>query len=133
MSISDYYGLDGKPISQREWLAMREKPENRVVERTQVGTWLVSTVWLGLDHGFGYSKKPLIFETKVFDRTLEGLEDSRKTYERVGLKPPSPDGILGPEALQQRYATIEEARQGHEAACIAAANGLLTEREVSAE
>lgn len=50
----------------------------------------VSTVWLGLDHGFG-NAKPLIFETMVFDRH-------------------------GHDVYQARYSTEEEARIGHERA-----------------
>lgn len=48
----------------------------------------VSTVWLGLDHNFGDSGDPLIFETMVFEES--------ETHE-----------------LCWRYSTEEQARQGH--------------------
>jgi hypothetical protein len=85
-----YYGWDGQPISQEEWLAGFAEP--RHVDRTDLGKLGdVSTVWLGLDHRFG-SGPPLIFETMVFG----GPEDQ----------------------YQERYSTAEQARQGHEAVVI---------------
>lgn len=67
------------------------------VDQTQVGPYWISTVWLGWDHGFGMSERPLIFETMVFavDR-----DDPTIT-------------TLGPDIDGRRYGTIEEARQGH--------------------
>lgn len=87
---SMYYGWDGKPITQEVWLANFAEP--RHVDRTDLGKLGdVSTVWLGLDHSFGYGP-PLIFETMVFG----GPEDQ----------------------YQERYSTVEEARIGHEATVI---------------
>ena len=41
----------------------------------------VSTVWLGLDHGWGSSEKPVIFETMVFGKDLDPLLcDSQERY-----------------------------------------------------
>ena len=54
------------------------------------GKW-VSTVWLGLDHGF-HGGKPIIFETMVFDK--EGT---------------------GEDLDQDRYTTEQQAREGHAA------------------
>ena len=49
----------------------------------------VSTVWLGLDHGFGMGGPPLIFETMIFGD--HGVSDHG----------------------QWRYSTEQAARQGH--------------------
>ncbi len=62
-----------------------------MVEQTEVDDYLISTVWLGLDHGFGQTAEPLIFETMVF-----------KAGDMSGLE-------------QRRYASEDEARAGHAA------------------
>lgn len=41
---------------------------NRTVDKTTVGPYLVSTVFLGLDHSFNDHGPPLIYETMTFDR-----------------------------------------------------------------
>jgi hypothetical protein len=67
-----YYKRDGTPYPEgdegflemaRDWEDLGKK----VVMKTEL-PWggEVSTVWLGLDHGF-MSSRPLIFETIVFD------------------------------------------------------------------
>ena len=47
------------------WAKFFDKIENRIVEKTELNSCEVSTVFLGLDHGFGYAKK-LLFETMAF-------------------------------------------------------------------
>ena len=42
-----------------------QKPSARIVEQTRVGSWLVSTIFTGIDHAFGTGEKRL-FETVVF-------------------------------------------------------------------
>ena len=68
---------------------------NRPVRKNEV--W-VSTVWLGLDHGYR-ATVPIIFETKVFADDVPLWDD-----------------------FEERYSTEEEARQAHESivACIRA-------------
>jgi hypothetical protein len=51
---------------------------------------LVSTIFLGLDHGFGLTARPLLFETMVFDAS-------------------------GEITTCHRYATRAEAQDGHHA------------------
>ena len=89
MKIMCYYGLDGQPISDEEWTNMRRGGGDWIVGRTIVG-WdpdvSVSTVLLGLDHGFG-DGPPLIFETMIFGGEHAGD--------------------------QWRYGTKEEAERGH--------------------
>ena len=62
-----YYDKDGSPIT--DVLAWAEKFEDRGYKRVAHTTLpdgkQVSTVWLGLDHGWG-TGPPLIFETMVF-------------------------------------------------------------------
>lgn len=63
----DYYDREGNPLDDAEFMRLFSKGESyRRVARDEVGKYLVSTVWLGIDHGFG-EVGPLIFETMVFE------------------------------------------------------------------
>jgi len=91
--MTDKYILKGKtpiPISNTiAWGEWFENGSNRRVAEDIVEGVRVSTVFLGLDHSFGEGP-PLLFETMVF----------------------------GESPLQEecvRYATWEEAEQGHKA------------------
>lgn len=48
---------------------------NRHVGRTLSGDVYVSTVFLGVDHRFGASGPPLLFETMVFGGPLDGEQE----------------------------------------------------------
>lgn len=86
-----HFDKQGAPISMNEWIRLFEDYGYKVVARSSLpGGGFVSTVWLGLDHGYGGRR--LIFESMVFETGDE---------ER--------DGDC------DRYATIEEAQAGHEA------------------
>jgi len=91
----DWYVLDGKkPVKEPDLLkaaAAMEKAD-RVVAKTKVGRAEVSTVFLGLDHG--WNGKPALFETMIFD-----LPDGHELSE-----------------YQARYSTWEEAEEGHKQA-----------------
>jgi hypothetical protein len=83
------YVLDGHvPLEEPHllvwgrWLEMA----NRSVADETVGDVRISTVFLGLDHGFG-ARRPILFETMVFG------------------------GPLDQEC--ERYATWDEAEEGH--------------------
>lgn len=86
-----YYDRDGNRITQREWAShLDDMKYKRVAETTLPdGRW-ISTVWLGLDHNF-MDGPPLIFETMVFPNKTKLLEIDMK-----------------------RYASLEDARLGHE-------------------
>lgn len=79
-----HYDRQGKRISMRQWIALGiwdEQNDNayRRVARTKIGSCLISTVWLGIDHGY---EEPLIFETMVFP---ESEEQHRYTTEEEAL------------------------------------------------
>ena len=86
-----YYYLRGKEIMSTQdpmkWEREFRRYGNRVVGRTIVGGSEVSTVFLGIDHGFTSSGPPILFETMVFG----GKHDD----------------------YTMRYATWEEAEKGH--------------------
>lgn len=88
-----YYDRKGKKISLQDWmmfLSCETADPRRVALDEFPGGSRVSTVWLGLDHSFG-AGPPLIFETMVF-----GGED----FDDLDM---------------ERYATEEEAIEGHKA------------------
>ena len=93
--MSEFYILDENkkpiPATIEEWGKMFEDPARKQVacSKSDRGI-LVSTVFLGMDHGFGESP-PILFETMIFGG--EHDED------------------------QWRYATWDEAVAGHKAAC----------------
>lgn len=64
--MAEYYDREGKPIDMDTWLSLWRDVTYKVIRKTMVGDVLVSTVWLGIDHAFGYSERPLIFETMLF-------------------------------------------------------------------
>ena len=62
-----YYDLDGEPMTLMEWAAAFEDHKKKIVRQSLVTNevWL-STVWLGIDHGFTFTGAPVIFETMIF-------------------------------------------------------------------
>lgn len=93
-----YYDRAGQPIDAERISQLLVDHEYRRVAETTVGPYWVSTIWLGVDHGFpltgpGRPRKPVIFETMVF----------------------APDGDAPWADIDcRRYCTEDEARAGHE-------------------
>ena len=89
--MSERYKLNGhKPVPVAdllEWAWWIETAERRVAEN-RVGTYRVSTVFLGLNHNWLPAGKPILFETMVFG-----------------------PGSLNGETV--RYETWEQAKAGH--------------------
>lgn len=82
------------------WAVWFEEIDNRRVLEDQVAEFWISTVFLGLDHSFGITGPPILFETMVFDRahtvSLFGRERSAAV-----------------DRYTCRYATWDEAVAGH--------------------
>jgi hypothetical protein len=107
----DCYDRDGNPISLAEWGALRDDPEYRTLARDEPDGYLVSTVWLGLDHGWGLGI-PVIFETMVFaPATPESRARESRWYGEPSESEYDFDGIY-----QDRYATEAGALAGHDQA-----------------
>ena len=101
-----YFDIDGKPIPLMTWARMQDMEHKRVAEDTiedGVRKYWVSTVWLGLDHNFGFSGPPLIFETMVFD------------VDKTRIKVTEPGAWE--DLMMDRYATKEQALTGHQMIC----------------
>lgn len=96
----EYIGRRGELLTLEEWAAKLADIDYKRVASDEVGPLWVSTVWLGLDHGFGRAGPPIIFETMAFPR-VEGRKREGSEWAE----------LLGP----WRYATEEEALRGHRA------------------
>lgn len=93
-------GEDGKTpfpepdlLKWAEWLDGGKGVERRRVGRDTIGRFLISTVFLGLDHRFFNEGLPILFETMVFDRDGE---------------------TPGAELFGTRYCIWDEAKAGHD-------------------
>ena len=102
MTLGDrgrYYVLDGheprRVANVLEW-ARQFEFGRRQVGFTDLTYATISTVFLGVDHGFSSEGPPILFETMVFANPKPG--------ERF---PEELDGMM------QRYATWDEAEAGH--------------------
>jgi hypothetical protein len=58
--MSLYFDRDGFPISGEQWGSLHNDFKYKIVMQDEVGGWLISTVWLGLDHGFDKTSAPTI-------------------------------------------------------------------------
>ena len=91
--MTRWYILKGEEIVPSdivEYSKWCEKNDmDRIIAKTNVDDACVSTVFLGLDHSHGLDGAPILFETMIFG----GKHDQ----------------------LQWRYASLEEAKLGHEA------------------
>lgn len=84
---------DGKMVPEPDmmkWSEWYHTAPERIIGKTDVAGRRVSTVFLGMDNSFGFLETPQFFETMVFGENGDGGEE-------------------------QRYATLEEAKAGHEA------------------
>lgn len=96
--LDDYKNVIPAPVDDKgmptaeyhEWLYGSDG-KNKVIKQQDVNGFWVSTVFLGLDHGF-MNDAPLVFETMIFNRDME----SQNCW---------------------RYRTYNEALDGHAAAC----------------
>jgi hypothetical protein len=92
--MSNFYDRNGKSIDLTEWGQLFQNKDYKILKQESVGDYWVSTVWLGLDHGWGESR-PLIFETMIFWQGTPGVVESYLDIE------------------QERYSTEAEAFEGH--------------------
>lgn len=85
--MSDYYILDGHKaikvdvLTWAKWLEGND--EDRCVASDLIGDSRISTVFLGLNHNFGQSGKPILFETMVFGGPLSDEMDRYCTWEEA--------------------------------------------------
>ena len=107
--MGDYWDKDG--VTKLELLEWAEKFEDESYKRVALDITnegiRVSTVWLGLDHGWDTERedyKPLIFESMAFN--------DQDTH-TVQFAPHLPRHEFPADLDQERYSTLEEAVEGH--------------------
>jgi hypothetical protein len=90
-----YYDRKGNPIGLMEWSILCNDDSYKIVKQEEIGPYLVSTVWIGLNMAiFGDVK--LIFETMIFAKKDCDMEKDD----------PLTDYIY-------RYGSEDEALEGH--------------------
>jgi len=100
-----YFNLDENnnvvECEQKDWCDLYETKdgqERRRVGWDEVNGFEVSTVFLGLDHGHGYTGRPLLFETMIFGNgELDNYQTRCSTWD---------------EAVKMHQEAIELAKQG---------------------
>jgi len=114
-----WYGRKGEPLELEEYARRFEDMDYRRVGYDEIpatrlcpATYL-STVWLGIDHSFGLSGPPIIFETMRFslERTEESPMMPGRKYHQTFEFPYPEDPTERTE--QVRYCTEEQASLGH--------------------
>lgn len=101
-----YFDPDGNDITMRQWSEIYADRDRRVVRQQRIGSVFLSTVWLGLNHGWG-DPAPLIFETMTFPARLRHRKPVR-------LDSPRPMNRRMREwQICRRYSTRQEALAGH--------------------
>ena len=89
-----FFNREGEPLTVQEWGELFGIYEYKMVRRSHIGDYLVSTVWTGLPALTFREGPPLIFETMVFEGEVSGNEWD-----------------------EQKWATEAEAIDGHELLC----------------
>jgi hypothetical protein len=69
------------PASIEEWYRFLQSPD-RIVGVLTFNDVTVSTVFLGVNHGYG-DGPPLVFETMVFDGPMDGYEERCSTWQEA--------------------------------------------------
>lgn len=103
-----WYDRQGRRISVNEASRLGKNRAYKVVKQEQVGMYWISTVWLGLNHGWTETGPPVIFETMVFpqsgDENIDALVKATEDDEWGSML----------ERDSDRYCTEAEALAGHQ-------------------
>jgi hypothetical protein len=78
-----YYDKSGEPIDMDAWGKLHSDADYRVVGSDHFGGVQISTVWLGLDHGFNDDAQPVIFETMIFGGDFDEYQERYTTEARA--------------------------------------------------
>ena len=101
---------DGTPVPEPDLLAwamwLETHKDDRRVAKYERDGYCVSTIFLGLDHRFGRSGPPLLYETMLFDDNHHH-EWPDGTIKETSLGHEMDDGC-------ERYSTRDDAMIGHE-------------------
>jgi len=108
----DHFILDEEhhvvPVDLMTWARWFGDGEHRVVEQTETKFHWVSTVFLGIDYGWGQSRLPVVFETMTFARESA----IREVFGRLMKLHVEADDV---EFGFNRYCSWDDALTGHRA------------------
>lgn len=81
----DYILKDGQPIpaaDREEYIRFRQDFDNRCVAEGTVGAARISTVFTSIDHSYGMSSLPVLWETMILsdDPQLSDLDEYIEHY-----------------------------------------------------
>lgn len=74
-------GKEHKVVSLLEWAEFMENGD-RAVAKTQIGVVSISTVFLGIDHGWGEGE-PVLYETMIFGGDFDSYQTRSCTWEEA--------------------------------------------------
>ena len=82
-SLTEFFDRQGKPLDLLDWAALYEDDDYRLLRCTDLGTYVVTTIWRGFDTGLRPKPIPLIFEVAVFAKIMsdDPQECSGQTYQ----------------------------------------------------
>ncbi len=98
-----------RPATRREMtdLFSEKGNERRIVKQERVGRWFISTVFLVIDHNFGFKGDPVLFETMIFDESDKRVKRRKTKWGEIKTE------YKWLEHYTERYRTWEEAEAGH--------------------
>jgi hypothetical protein len=97
------------PCGLDKWAQWLEEHRNeKIIDRCETQTYLVSTVFMGYNHALLQSVRPQWFETMIFDKSAAEKAEENETA--------ALEGKLGETIYCERYTTLREAREGHQGA-----------------
>src|SRR4051812_15869220 len=76
-SVIQLYDRSGEPVDSERWYLLFHDRRYQLLAHTRTDGYVVSTIWLGIDHSFG-DGPPLIFETMVFGPG--NVDNERRLY-----------------------------------------------------
>ncbi|UKL15030.1 hypothetical protein hairong_126 [Pseudomonas phage hairong] len=102
-----------KAVSMEEASAFLADRNNKIIlQQVGAGGRFVSTVFLGLDHGW-MGGPPLVFETMIFEKGWLTKERPKINWKKLKARKQRPNERTDIHDWQDRYSTYEEAIAGH--------------------
>lgn len=118
---TDYFDPKGRPIKMMRWVGLERFKRVNATWTKDHRHW-ISTVWLGLNHNWSPTQRPIIFETMVFCHHDDADGKRKRNAERLFATTATNIAELGDtyethsceiDNEMDRYATISQARKGH--------------------
>jgi len=101
--MKGYYILEGKNVKYVgdliKWATWFETAD-RIVKSDMIDGIYISTVFLGIDHGYPFEEvPPILFETMIFGGEEDGYQERYSTWEQAEAGHEKAIGIVKAEIL----------------------------------